>query len=85
MWKKGNIVFVNRTNKANAAAGTVGKLIFAVIGPWEIFKDSQGGSNKILHYFDKNRVDKKHTPHLSMYSLELINFEPADGPDNRYN
>lgn len=38
----------------------------------------------IRHSFDKNKVDKKHPSHLSVYHLELINFEPSDGPDNRY-
>ena len=73
VWKRGNIVFAHRNTKSNTAAGTVGKLMFPVTGPWEVFEDSPGGVYKIRHFFDKNRVNKKHASHLSVYSLELIN------------
>ena len=84
VWQKGDIVFAHRTTKSNAAVGKVGKLMFPVTGPWRVIEASPGGSYKIEHCFDQNRVDKKHASHLSVYPLELVNFEPVDGPDNRY-
>jgi hypothetical protein len=84
VWKKGDIEFTRCTAKSNATAGRFGKLMFPVIGHWEIFEDSTGDLFKIQHCFDKDRVDKKHASNLSVYPLELINFEPVDGRDNRY-
>ena len=84
VWKKGDIVFAHRTTKSNAAVSKVGKLMFPVTGPWRVIEDSPDGSYRIQHCFDQNRVDKKHASHFSVYPLELVNFEPVDGPDSRY-
>ena len=82
-WKEGNTVFIHRTTKSNVAVGKVGKLMFAVTRPWLAIEDAPGGSYKIQHCFNKNRVDKKHAFHLSVYPLELVNFESVNGPDTR--
>jgi hypothetical protein len=51
-------------------------------GPWKVVEKLDGGLYRIEHQLHKNRFDKKHASMLSPYPLELVPFEPLDGPDN---
>eukprot|EP00956_Cyclotella_meneghiniana_P020964 scaffold37640_cov83-Cyclotella_meneghiniana.AAC.3 len=53
-------------------------------GPWRIVEKLDGGSYKLEHHLRPGRFDKKHASMLSPYPLELVPFEPIDGPDNRF-
>ncbi len=79
----GKTVFSQHAVRSYASKGQVDKIEFKYKGPWEVVENLSGSSYKIHHKI-KNTVDKRHTTHLSPYPLELILFEPIEGPDNQY-
>ena len=78
-----DIVFAKRSTRSDARRGKVAKLMNAFTGPWRIVKKLDGASYEIEHCHTQRR-EKKHASMLSPYPLELIPFEPVDGPDNRF-
>ena len=55
----------------------------AYTGPWRVLAKLDGGSYRIQHCIS-NRIEKKHASRLSPYPVQLVPFEPVDGPDNRF-
>jgi hypothetical protein len=53
-------------------------------GFWWIVALLSGASYELEFVGDSKRREKKHASDLSPYPLELIPFQPVDGPDNRY-
>lgn len=80
----GDIVFAQRVTKSVVSKGRVGKLMYSMTGPWRVVENLAGGSYRIEHQLHKGRFDKKHASMLSPYPLELVPFEPLDGPDNQF-
>ena len=79
-----DIVFAQRATKSVASKGRVGKLMYSMTGPWRIVEKLDGGSYRIEHQLHKGRFEKKHASMLSPYPMELVPFEPVDGPDNQF-
>ena len=79
-----DIVFARRATRSDSKRGKVGKLMYAMTGPWRVVEKLPGGSYRIVHCSNKNRYDKKHASDLYPYPLELVPFEPVDGPDTRF-
>jgi hypothetical protein len=79
-----DIVFARRATRSEAKKGRVGKLMYPMTGPWRVIEKLAGGLYRIEHCHTKGRFDKKHASKLSPYPLELVPFEPIDGPDNRF-
>jgi hypothetical protein len=84
LYNIGDIVFAKRATRSDASRGRVGKLMYPMTGPWRVIEKLDGGSYRIEHCHLKGRFDKKHASMLFPYPLELIPFEPVDGPDNRF-
>ena len=80
----GDIVFARRAVKSVKARGLVDKLQFAYTGPWKVAAILDGASYELEHVKTPTRREKKHASDLSPYPVELIAFEPIDGPDSRY-
>ena len=80
----GDIVFARRATRSDKKRGRVGKLMNAMTGPWRVIEKLDGASYRIVHCLTKDRFEKKHASDLYPYPLELVPFEPVDGPDNRY-
>jgi hypothetical protein len=80
----GDIVFAKRSTRSDARRGRVGKLMYPMTGPWKIVEKLDGASYKIEHCHSAGRTEKKHASMLSPFPLELVPFEPVDGPDNRF-
>jgi hypothetical protein len=80
----GDIVFAKRATKSVASKGRVGKLMYPMTGPWKVIEKLNGASYRIEHSLRKGHIEKKHASMLSPYPLELILFEPIDGPDSRF-
>jgi hypothetical protein len=51
-------------------------------GPWHVVEKLDGASYRLEHCLRKGRFEKKHASMMSPYPLELVPFEPIDGPDN---
>jgi hypothetical protein len=58
--------------------------MFSMTGPWRVVEKLDGGSYCIEHQLHKGRFEKKHASMLSPYPLELVPFEPVDGPDSQF-
>lgn len=80
----GDIVFARRATRSDAKKDRVGKLMYPMTGPWRVIEKLDGGSYRLEHCQSSGRFEKKHASMLSPYPLELIPFQPVDGPDNRY-
>ena len=80
----GDIVFAQRATRSDAARGRVGKLMNKMTGPWRVIEKLDGGSYRLEHQLRPGRFDKKHASMLSPYPLELVPFQPVDGPDTRF-
>jgi hypothetical protein len=80
----GDVVFAKRATKSVASKGRVGKLMFPMTGPWRVVEKLDGASYRIEHCLCKGHFEKKHASMLSPYPLELVPFEPIDGPDSRF-
>jgi hypothetical protein len=53
-------------------------------GPWQIVMALKGASYELEHCSTPNRKEKKHVSDLFHYPMELIPFQPLDGPDTWY-
>ncbi len=80
----GNIVFARRAVRSDASKEQVDKLTYPFTGPWRITTSHKGASYGLQHCNIPNRKMKKHALDLSLYPLELIPFEPINGPDIQY-
>jgi hypothetical protein len=80
----GNIVFTRRAVWSDASKECIDKLTYPFTGPWQITASHKGASYELEHCNIPNRKMKKHTSDLSPYLLELVPFEPINGPDNQY-
>ena len=80
----GNIVFARRAVRSDASKGRVDKLSYPFTGPWRITASHKGASYDLEHCNIPTSKTKKHASDLSPYPLELVPFEPVDGPDNRF-
>jgi hypothetical protein len=58
--------------------------MYPMTGPWRVVAKLDGGSYRIEHVHRKGRFEKKHSSMLSPYPLELVPFEPIDGPDHQF-
>jgi hypothetical protein len=58
--------------------------MYPMTGPWRVTEVLDGGSYRLEHCLRKGRFEKKHASMMSPYPLELVPFEPVDGPDNRF-
>ena len=76
--------FARRSVKSVSACGLVDKLQFAYTGPWRVVQALDGASCELEHAHLPTKKGKKHASDLSPYTIELIAFQPLDGPDNRY-
>jgi hypothetical protein len=79
-----NIVFAWCAVQSNASKECIDKLTYPFTGPWQITASHKGASYELEHCNIPNRKMKKHASDLSPYPLELVPFEPIDGPDNWY-
>ncbi len=59
-------------------------MTYPFTGPWRITASHKGASHELEHCSLPNKKMKKHALDLSPYPLELVPFEPIDGPDNQY-
>jgi hypothetical protein len=59
-------------------------LIYTFTGPWHITASLKGALYKLKHCSTPHRKEKKHASNLSPYPLELIPFQPLNGPDTWY-
>ena len=53
-------------------------------GPWRVVEKLPGSSYKLQHCIRMQTFEKKHAASLTPFPIELIPFEPVDGPDNQY-
>jgi hypothetical protein len=84
IYSVGNIVFARHAVWPDASKERVDKLSYPFTGPWHITASLKGVSYDLDHCSIPNRKMKKHSLDLSLYPLELVPFEPVDGPDNQY-
>ena len=77
-------MFAHRTIRSSKKHGRVDKIMYPVTGPWVVTGIEPGGSYLIRHLLDLSQTDKKHASQLSGYPVQLVMFEPVDGPNNRY-
>lgn len=80
----GDIVFARRAVRSDASKERVGKLMYAMTGPWRIIEQLDGSSYRIEFCATPGRMDKKRAADLFPYPLELVPFEPVDGCDNQF-
>ncbi len=80
----GDIVFAHHAIWSDASKECVDKPCYQFTGPWQIILALKGASYKLEHCSTPNRKEKKHASDLSPYPLELIPFQPLDGPDTQY-
>ena len=80
----GDVVFARRAVKSVASKGRVGKLMHPMTGPWKVVEKLDGSSYRLEHYLQPDRFEKKHASMMSPYPLELVPFQPVDGPDHRF-
>ncbi len=80
-----NIVFARCAVWLDASKEHVNKLSYPFTGPWYIIAYLKSTSCDLEHCWIPNQKMKKHASDLSPYLLELVPFEPIDGPDNWYN
>ena len=64
--------------------GVVDKLMYAFTGPWCVTASLPGASYELQHVHSPTSRNKKHALDLSLYPVELIPFQPLDGPDTCY-
>jgi len=84
VYSVGDIVFARRAVQSNATKEQVDKLKYAFTGPWRVRAPLKGASYELEHCSAAGRIEKKHAADLSPYPVELIPFQPVDGPDSRY-
>jgi hypothetical protein len=84
VYSPGDIVFARRATQSDISCRHVGKSEYKFTGPWQVMKSLHGGSYSIEHCLKPNHVEKKHASDLMPYPVELISFEPIDGPDTQY-
>jgi hypothetical protein len=80
----GGIVIARHAVQPDASKERVNKLSYQFTGPWQIVKALKGASYKLEHCSTSIRKEKKHASDLSPYPMELILFQPLDGPDTWY-
>ncbi len=80
----GDIVFACCAVQSDASKRCVDKLTYPFIGPWWIIAALKGASYELEHCSTPNRKEKKHASNLSPYPIELIPFQPLDGPDIQF-
>ncbi len=84
IYSVGDIVFAGCAVWLDASKECADKLSYAFTGPWRITASLKGASYDLKHCSIPNQKMKKHALDMSLYLLELIPFEPIDGPDNWY-
>eukprot|EP00956_Cyclotella_meneghiniana_P037713 scaffold143282_cov76-Cyclotella_meneghiniana.AAC.4 len=84
LFELGDVVFARRAMKSVASKGRVGKLMYPMTGPWKVIEKLDGSSYRLEHCLKPGRFEKKHASMMSPYPLELIPFQPVDGPDHRF-
>jgi hypothetical protein len=77
-------LFARRAVQLATSKERVDKLSYPFTGPWRITASLKGVSCDLEQCWIPNRKMKKHALDLSTYPLELVSFEPIDGPDNQY-
>ena len=60
----GDIVFVCRTTRSDAARGLVGKLEYAFTGPWRVTGSLHGASYSLEHCHNAACTEKKYAADL---------------------
>jgi hypothetical protein len=83
-YSTGNIVFACHATQSDAAKGRVDKSTYTFTGPWRITAILKGALYKLEHCSTPYQKEKKHASNLSPYPLDLIPFQPLDGPDTQY-
>ncbi len=84
IYSVGNIVFAQCAVWLDASKEHVDKLSYPFTGPWCIIASFKGSSYDLENCSIPNRKMKKHSLDLSPYLLELVPFEPINGPDHQY-
>ncbi len=80
----GNIVFAHHDVQSDASKERVDKLSYQFTGPWRIVMALKGTSYELKHCSTPKQKKKKHASDVSPYPMELIPFQPLDGPDTWY-
>ena len=83
MYAIGDHVFAKRSVKSDKSKDRVAKIMNGYTGPWEVVGIEHSSSYKLCHVVS-GKTGKSHAAHLSPFPVELIPFEPVDGPDNVY-
>jgi hypothetical protein len=84
IYSVGDIVFARRAVQLDASKELLDKLSYPFTGLWYITSSLKGASYDLELCSIPNRKMKKHSLDLSPYPLELVPFEPIDGPDNQH-
>ena len=69
----GDHVFAKRSVKSDAKQGSVGEIMNAFTGPWEIITIGHGSSCGLKHVVN-GKLGKSHAAHLSPFPCQLIPF-----------
>jgi hypothetical protein len=73
-----------RPTQSDASKGRVDKTTYTFTRPWCITATLKEPLYKHEHCSTSHRKEKKYASNLSLYLLELIPFQPLDGPDTQY-
>jgi hypothetical protein len=80
----GDIIFARCAVQSSSAKERVGKLQYALSGPWVIKAQLKGASYELEHCEVAGEQEKKHAVDLSPYPVELIPFHPVNEADTHY-